>query len=131
MTYKELVEKLNEKYNTDIFYTYYTDLDLNDESRANVDVKIGGLKGVTIWVNPETLELSDLGCYQKIDGNTLGKLGDGLKALEQYEQQQATIKELTEKLAEAEKELAKVEELKAVRDFAQETILKAISGARQ
>lgn len=126
MTYKELVEKLNEKYNTDIFFTYYTDLDLTSESLANVDIRIDGLKGVTIWVYPETPELCDLGCYQKIDGNALAKIGKGLKALEQYEQQQVTIKKLTEKLAEAEKELAKAESLKAVRDFAQETILKAI-----
>lgn len=128
MAYKELVEKLNEKYNTDIFFTYYTDLDLTDESRANVDIRIDGLKGVIAWVYPETLEICDLGCYQKIDGNALAKIGKGFKALEQYEQQQATIKELTEKLAEAEKELAKAESLKAVRDFAQETILKAIMG---
>lgn len=126
MTYEELANKLNEKYNTHIFYAEYP-FTIGEEKEIQLAVNIPSLKGLHVTVNVDTLDMKDLFRWGGIDVSALVKLSKSDDQTIQIEQQTETIKNLRSKIEDMQEEIVKVEALKSVRDFAQETILKAIA----
>lgn len=126
MTYEELANKLNEKYNTHIFYAEYP-FTIDEKKEIQLAVNIPSLKGLHITVDVDTLDIKDLCRWGSIDVNALVKLSKSDDQIIQIEQQSEIIKNLHLKIEDMQEEIVKVEALKSVRDFAQETILKAIA----
>lgn len=127
MTYKELVNKLNEKYNTDIFVCDY-DLEITNDKSCVINIKIDGIKNPHVSVNLETLELFDFCCFCSIDPETLVKIAKAPASYQEIREHKETISILKTQLEFVRTDLAKIPVLEGVRDFAQDTLLKAIKG---
>ena len=122
MTYEELVKKLNEKYNTDIFYYDYSG-NVPADNYCYINLRLSGLEKANVKVKVETLELSDFTCFNAINGESLVKIKEATDCFEQFKNRNKVISNLIREKGELKKEL---EYLKGIRDFSQETILKAI-----
>lgn len=67
MTYKELAEKLNKKYNTDVFFSKF---DSEVEEGASISIRLPfGI--VDIYVNVQTLEAEILCAFGEINLESL------------------------------------------------------------
>lgn len=128
MTYKELVQKLNEKYKTNIFYVNSAE-DYNvsgDYCYINVDINVGST--CNIKVQPETLVLSDFTCFNEVNGENLAMLKKSFDLAKTYDQQKRDIEKLKNEQEKLKQELSSK---KGIESFSKDIILKAITGARQ
>lgn len=131
MTYNEIAKKLNEMYNTDIFFIKCGG-DLTPEDFCLTYVNLPGIDDVQVEVDPTTLRIKSFFCHQTVDGNSLAKIGVALKSLSEYEKQCEIINNLNLKLENMQTTIGVMQKefdaLNGVKDFAQDTILKAIKG---
>ena len=122
MTYQELANKLNEKYNTDIFYCDYH---LNvDGKEADIKFKSKLNEEFYVSVNVETLEFEKIFRFSFVDFSTV-------ESIVKWNQQDEIDKlKANVKFLESENKNLKnsVSSGNAIKDFAQDTILKAIKG---
>jgi len=130
MTYKELANKLNEKYNTDIFSCNY-DFEITEDKICHIDVKIEGLKKAFVSANIETLELTDFCCFGLINPETLVRLAKAPETYQEIQKYKDTVNMLKTQIEFVSTDLAKIPVLEGVRDFAQDTLLKAIKGQQK
>ena len=124
MTYKELAEQLNKKYNTDIFVEDY-DRDCGESLAIFITAKSKLDKDFSVGINPATLEIGSV----VINGLTI----EDIKILSNtdsnlFEKTQTLSLELAKEKENTDYWRNKDRENNAVKEFAQDTILKAIEG---
>lgn len=124
MTYKEIAEQLNKKYNTDIFYEDY-DRNCGESAVIFITAKSKLGKDFSVEINPATLEIGsvvinrltieDIKTLSNVDSNSFEKI-------------QTLSLELAKEKENTDYWRNKDRENNAVKEFAQDTILKAIEG---
>lgn len=124
MTYKEIAEQLNKKYNTDIFVEDY-DRDCGESTMIFITAKSKLGKDFSVEVNPATLKIGSV----VINGLTV----EDIKILSNtesnyFEKIQTLSLELAKEKENTDYWRNKDRENNAVKEFAQDTILKAIEG---
>lgn len=124
MTYKEIAERLNNLYSTKIFETEYNG-DVGESSSIWLDVgtKIG--KPLSVEVNPTTYEIGSV-VIHKLSVKDIETLSNADSNL--YKKVQNLSLELANEKENVEYWRNKNNENNAVKEFAQDTILKAIEG---
>lgn len=124
MTYKEIVEHLNNTYNTDIFYSDY-DGEFGDRTVVFIDAKSKLGKNFSVEVNPITLEIGSV-IINKLTVEDIKILSNVDSNL--FEKTQTLSLELAKEKENTDYWRNKDRENNAVKEFAQDTILKAIKG---
>lgn len=122
MTYQELTNKLNEKYNTNIFYSNYN-LEI-DNKQADIKFKSKLNEEFYVNVDVETLEFKKIFTFIFVDFSTIESIAKG------NQQDEVDKLKVDIKFLESENKDLKnsVSSHNAIKDFAQDTILKAIKG---
>lgn len=124
MTYKEIAEQLNKKYNTDVFKENYNG-DVGDSSSIFIGAKSEIGKTLSIEVEPESLEVRCVIINTSDANDVIAISKANLKKDEQIEELKLQVqkeKENTDYWRNKDKSSEEVKE------FAQDTILKAIKG---
>ena len=123
MRYSEFIEKLNQHYHTDIFYKDY-DCDMSDTSNAFINVRTGTNKTMSVDVEIETYNIKNFYISGYISYEELSLLTRFNEV--------SDVANLNRELAREKENVDywrnKDRENNAVKEFAQETILKAIEG---
>lgn len=124
MTYKEIAEQLNKKYNTDIFVEDY-DRDCGENLAIFISAKSKLGKDFSVEVNPATLEIGSVVINRLTieDIKTLSNTESN-----SFEKIQTLSLELAREKENVDYWRNKDRENNAVKEFAQDTILKAIEG---
>ena len=124
MTYKEVAEQLNKKYNTDIFKENY-DGDIGDSSSIFIGAKSELGKALSVEVDAESLEVRCVFMHAANANDVIAiskaniekdKLIEDLKLQVQKEKENTDYWRNKDRASEE------------VKEFAQDTILKAIKG---
>lgn len=123
MRYSEFIEKLNQHYHTDIFYKDY-DCDMSDLDNAYINVRTGTNKSMSVDVEIETYNIKNFYISGYISYEELSLLTKFDKVSDVFKLE----KELAKEQENTDYWRNKDRENNAVKEFAQDTILKAIEG---